>query len=339
MVWDMCYGVGVEEWDKEATSKDELETVLAQFKAIDRSDSCTVVLWCHWRDMGLVEDVLKRSNYGSEIAPVCWYKDNQNVQGPSHRWTYSWEVCLIGRKLGSSKGADRVVMDANPLKRHNLIGGPTMRNYKMQTATDPSKRVNAYEKPPYLMEELCAMYSKANEWVLVVGAGAGGEVFGAINMWANVVAVERDAMQVKYLKGNILVHDAKRQEEERKEKEAQAKGGRERKSKSSSSTSSPQGCGNCGVMRGPDNPDAVCARCKTTCCKSCAKIKGATKFCGPDYEKKHASEEATRTAEPPKEPEKAAEEPSEEVAPVAPDQAGTDVEGEKSRKRKDPPAE
>ena len=83
-------------------------------------------------------------------------------------------------------------MGNDPRERHNFIEHPAVTTYLKHP---DGTVVNACQKPPELSRWFVGNHIKPGSNVLVIGAGAGGDVFGALEAGANVVAIEKDHQQ------------------------------------------------------------------------------------------------------------------------------------------------
>ena len=83
-------------------------------------------------------------------------------------------------------------MEANPMRRHNIIIGPTLRVHHKNRNNEV---INPYQKPPYLAFNLCKTFAAPLDTILVIGFGAGGDIEGASCAGMNVVGIERDKKQ------------------------------------------------------------------------------------------------------------------------------------------------
>ena len=91
-------------------------------------------------------------------------------------------------------------LPANPYDRHNIVNGPGQRVYDRNAE---GKTINGCQKPAYLSEYFAARCLQPNNWVYVAGSGAGGDVMGFMNAGHNVLAMEKDAPQLKAMMANL----------------------------------------------------------------------------------------------------------------------------------------
>ena len=91
-------------------------------------------------------------------------------------------------------------LPVNPFDRHNIVIGPGQRVYDRNAE---GKVINVCQKPAYLSKYFAARYLQPNSWVYVAGSGAGGDVMGFMNTGHNVLAMEKDAPQLKAMMANL----------------------------------------------------------------------------------------------------------------------------------------
>jgi hypothetical protein len=68
--------------------------------------------------------------------------------------------------------------------------------------------VNQHETPSYVAKWFGNAYTHPNDWVIVCGAGAGGDVRGFLQAGCNVVAIEKDPEQYKFLCDSLAIYEA-----------------------------------------------------------------------------------------------------------------------------------
>jgi hypothetical protein len=285
IIWDTPYGLGVASWDALVLAAEELGVVLDQVNAVNAAECVTVALWATSDQLGPYKEVLAASNYSSDIAVVVWYKSDQNYEGPNDRFVNSTEYLLIGRRKSKDASKNHTFLSKNPLERHNVIEGPTKRNYLLNAK---GEKVNIHEKPSYLSEWLCRRFCRATDWALVIGAGAGGEVLGCIDYGINVCAIERDPVQVKELETRLATFDATQQMNDAKEiKKLKKLEKTDKKPSKEVVAKVAKSCPNCGCDQN-EHLDRKCVSCDKEICKNCSKsLKGLDGFlCGAACEQK-----------------------------------------------------
>ena len=188
----MPYGVTDEPWD-ELLTDDNLGRILKQFNASKRSIECFVFLW-HKPDQTLmVVETLKKNGF-QECQHIYWHKKDQNSPTPQTSYTSSVEMGSIAFSPNRAKVPFNMSKSAR--ERHNFIDLPSITTYHKDVN---GERVNTCQKPSGLMKWLIGNHCPPHSTVLVVGAGSGGEVQGALEAGCNVIAVEQDERQYKLL--------------------------------------------------------------------------------------------------------------------------------------------
>ena len=205
-VFDAPQGVvpGVE-WDQPFQAED-LTRICNQVQAIQTNDSTIVVIFHKTSDSQMVADTLGAANY-CHLQNLCWYKgETHQTKTPVSSYTNSWEIATIGFQPNRNKVAWN--MEKDPSKRHNFIECKAVTRYHRDS---DGKVINPCQKPPDIMRWLCQNHLSPGSTLLVVGAGAGGEIAGAVQACCNVVAVERDTRQYDALQSVLVKHIAVRE--------------------------------------------------------------------------------------------------------------------------------
>ena len=195
---DLPYGVMKDQkWDVQMTER-EIEAMIKQFDASNSGDCYIIGFWCHWNQAGMIEKLLNQCGF-TYITPITWYKDNQNTVGTNTAFTFATEFMITARK--NRPGAKpHINLSDNPLERHNIIIGPTMRNYLLD---DQGRRINPCQKPTYLFKQMLEWFCRPGDAVVIVCAGAGGEVVAGLEFGVHVHAFETDEVQLKALSGSL----------------------------------------------------------------------------------------------------------------------------------------
>jgi hypothetical protein len=187
VIWDMNYGVGRHPWDISPNAKD-CEEFFKGLHACTSGTSMLAIIWHAPEQHDMVKKALVEADF-LDPHTFYWYKHNQNVEG-HHQYTYAVEQCMLAYKGGRTKM--EWLTDKNPLRRHNMIVGPSLSSYALGT---DSKALNLYQKPGYLSRILLANHLTPGMQVLVVGFGSGGDILGAVANSCNVKAVELNPTQ------------------------------------------------------------------------------------------------------------------------------------------------
>lgn len=219
-------------WDIQINSAFE-KTILKQVEAAQLADKTIFFQWHKPADTEIVVSALRKRSF-QHLQHIFWHKTEHITQTPVSSYTSSVEMGTIGF-LPNSNGCFNI--DKNPRARHNFIECKSVTTY----LKDNDKQIlNPCQKPPELAQWICSNHCSPGSWVLVLGAGAGGEVEGALLAGCNVVAVESDKKQFDVLANayRTLIAEQQQHLQEKTTK---------RKNVSSSSSSSSQS--------GPSSPD------------------------------------------------------------------------------------
>ncbi len=264
-------------WDQQITSTD-MDMIFKQFNTQQQSKTCVAVLFHKPTDSTLIANVLTEAAF-QELTHLYWHKTNHFTSTPVSSYTSSVEMLTIGFK--PNRQNCNWQMETDPRARHNFFDLPPVTTYTKDEKGDP---INICEKPPALAKKIISNHVPVGGNVLIVGAGAGGDILGALQAGVNVVALERDYDQYSSLH-KAMEHKAtqelallgKEQAEEKQSKlEKEKKSGHESTSgsvssipsdtsTSSASTSSQiseKPCADCGeaLEKGYD-PNIKCSKC------------------------------------------------------------------------------
>jgi hypothetical protein len=208
-ILDACYGIGRHPWDV-APTKEDVDLTFDQLAACTSGTSMVGCIWHHPNQYNLFNDAMEEKGF-SDTHIISWYKYNQNVEG-HHQYTYSTEQLLVGYKGGRHKC--NWLTDPNPLKRHNIIIGPTLSVFWKD---DKGEVVNFYQKPAYLARWLCGNHLEPGENVMILGGGVGGDIAGVVANGNNCFVVENDPKQflamISKLTTNIADYDRRLEED------------------------------------------------------------------------------------------------------------------------------
>jgi predicted RNA methylase len=213
LYWDPPYGVTKQHWDKQII-KGDVNHIMRQFAAAQKGTSSVVFFLHKPTDSKLVKDIFTEAHY-QEAANIFWHKTGHQTQTPVSAYTSSVEMGTIAFK--PSRQQCNWTMSTDPRDRHNHIEIPSVTTYTKDEANDP---INLCEKPPALSKWIISNHVAPGGTVLIIGAGSGGDVMGALQAGVNVVAVERDEQQFKSLHRamNIKVdHETKEMKKEQDE--------------------------------------------------------------------------------------------------------------------------
>jgi hypothetical protein len=125
----------------------------------------------------------------TNVHIFIWNKPKLNATGVDC-YIFRNEILMIA--YYPKKGKAAWFTDPNPTLRGNDVGLPVV-SAKLQSPE--GKTINQHEKPPGLISFFIQNHLRPGDWCLVVGAGAGGDVQGCIDMNVNVVGIEKDKVQ------------------------------------------------------------------------------------------------------------------------------------------------
>ena len=284
-IYDSPYGLLNEQWDHQITVE-EVVTIVGQFVVSQATFNhpCVAVVYHKPRDTDIIMTALEQHKY-QQFQHLFWYKGRDHATPtPVRSYTNSVEMLTLG--FFPDARTPYCDMNTDPRKRHNYINTPPPAD--MVKNTD-GKYVNPTQKPRAILRKLVKNHVRPGDTVLVVGAGAGGDVLGCLDADVNVVAVESDKLQYEYLRATLesenlrVGEEYSAEEEEEDEEEVPStqqleEGSKAVPSQSSSSSSSGDGppklkCTECGLNEAPPDPDRrECALCQFPgpLCENCS---------------------------------------------------------------------
>jgi hypothetical protein len=262
--FDQPFGLATAPWDEAVPSADELAIMFRQFEAINLSSkSHVVVLNTDWRQTAIPNSVLSASGY--RVNPVVWYKTDQNVAGDVRDLTFAFELMLLGIKRSPDASENRHMLDKDPTKRHNIIMGQAL--HKMQRYKD-NALVNPHEKPEYIAGWLAKRYTLPRDWVIVIGAGAGGDARGYIKSGCHLVLIEQDANQYAHLCTQMATLEATEDAKDVRVNQLEQKTQKLAEEVGVEIVADKTPCPGCGTTR--QNPPWLnCEMCNDACCGAC----------------------------------------------------------------------
>ena len=184
----MPYGILDVEWDVQIT-QEFLDTFFRQLTATKSSESSIVILYHKPADTQLVLTALTKTAY-SQASHFFWHKTGHSSPTPQSSYTSTVEMGTMAFQPDRTKCNWN--LGADPRGRHNFIECPAVTTYLKHA---DGSIVNPCQKPPELSQWLVSNHIKPGTNVLVIGAGAGGDVLGALEAGADVVAIEKDHRQ------------------------------------------------------------------------------------------------------------------------------------------------
>ena len=179
-------------WDM-APTQQMLADISKQYDAVNNSQLSVIILWHALKHHTMVLAMLKERLYQQEID-CHWYKTDQTCVGPVSAHTLAVETFTVAFRTDRNNYPWN--LSKNPVERHNLISCPSVVNHALDNG---GQEINVTEKPAAVTKQIFATHTNPGTWVVIVGAGAGGDVKGALMAGCNVVAVERDERQYKAL--------------------------------------------------------------------------------------------------------------------------------------------
>lgn len=190
--WDCPFGIiPLCEWDK-VVSEEEFEIVFKQISAVIKSQTCVCIFKVHHSQMGMIEKLMLKHKF-IDAHPLYWWKTDQNVVGLK-RYTFAVETLMVGYLGGRAQNQfNEAGLRANPENRHNLITTKSLRKHFINA--DDELPANLAESPPELVYQLGQVHLSPMDKVLIIGAGSGSDIIGALMNGCDVVAIENNDRQ------------------------------------------------------------------------------------------------------------------------------------------------
>ena len=207
--WDHNFGIKVADYDQEAPNLQMQKRIYTQVAAIFANRPHVMVCYHHPREYHTAEQAMLESHYAN-IHPFFVHKTNQNAVG-FKQYTFAVDSLIIG--YFPNKQKVKWNASSNPLERHNMLSIKTLTKHYINPSDN--KTANEHEKSPIVAELLCKNHANADDWVLVIGSGAGGEVVGALQALCNVAAVERNERKFNCFRARLTalqVDDSKEED-------------------------------------------------------------------------------------------------------------------------------
>ena len=196
VIHDMPYGLGFEPWDNAPLSQDQLTQVISRVRAVVNKSAWVYVCYYPSRKIDQIMEVLTNANF-PDLAELFWYKTNQVSDSLGKNFIWAMEHLIVGFFGGRNNVP--WPFGPNTYDRHNLLVGPNV-NARLMNDQVP---VNRHEKPAWITRLLAASFCSPGDTVLVLGAGAGGDVAGLLAAGMNVIGLENDPAQFPFLSGRI----------------------------------------------------------------------------------------------------------------------------------------
>ena len=171
-----------------AWTPSEWNLLFRQLDATRGDNKYFVMVYCGAWQLSDTMRSLKGHGY-VDIQVLYWYKFNQNTEGTDN-FVYAFELIVIAFR--NSRKDVKWYLPKNPLLRHNMIHGPSLRKFHTLSGGKP---INKTQKPPYVTYLICKAFLDPGSNILVVGSGSGGDVEGAVAAHMNTFAIEKDKKQ------------------------------------------------------------------------------------------------------------------------------------------------
>lgn len=201
--WDMPFGLGLASWDTLLPDED-LDMFFKQINVVNTSSSTVIALVVHFADAGRVKKAMEEVGFGS-VHPYYVYKPGQNQRG-TDCFIFAVEMILIGYKAEANRRG-LVFPDKNPILRHNLLFGHTLRGQRFRLSGQPEP-VNTCQKHSGIAYELATIFTHPGANALVIGSGSGSDVIGCLRAQLNVVAIDKDPTQFHGCKTRLTDYKA-----------------------------------------------------------------------------------------------------------------------------------
>ena len=200
--FDFPFGLGREEWDQFPLSVEELKTIIRKIQSMSAFPWFRFIAVVRQDLVALYQAALQDLGFG-HVHAWYWYKTTHNQEFVST--LSSVEVLLVATYCEKNKNNERKWDGTSsngrwksPLERHNHVDLPGVSTVRFLDQNQ--KVVNRHEKPPALIAEFLDRFLPPGANVLVIGAGSGGEVIGALaSRCGDIIALEPDAYQFENL--------------------------------------------------------------------------------------------------------------------------------------------
>ena len=195
----MPFGLGLADWDVLLTDE-QLKMFFRQLAIVNSCPSTVLALVVHFTDAGRVAKAMEEHGY-TGVHPFYVYKPTQNQRG-TECFIFAVEMILIGY-LATPSERKLNFPDPNPLDRHNLLFGHSLRGPRFQLSGDQAP-VNTCQKHTGVAHYLASVFAHPGANALVIGAGSGSDVIGCVRASLNVFAVEKDPGQFRGCKARLM---------------------------------------------------------------------------------------------------------------------------------------
>jgi hypothetical protein len=267
--FDLPFGLEFVDWDKLPASRELIMGTLKSFAAINSGTNWIAICNCAYDQTAVVKQCMLDLNF-TEITPIFWHKPGHNQAGNPAVFVQAVEVMMFGYKAGPGGNTHpgRHV-DKNPTKRHNFMSMKGVHSTARKTFE--GKAVNVYEKPEGIGQWFANRYLTPGDTVIVCGAGAGGDVRGYLNAGMNVIAIENDPLQCKFLDSFFQTWTPTAPTDDKDEKEGDQSGAGGDSAGAASAEGAPESCPCCGCTLSETRLSRVCSQCNSAMCDACSK--------------------------------------------------------------------
>ena len=208
----MPFGLGLADWDVLLTDE-QLKMFFRQLAIVNSCPSTVLALVVHFTDAGRVAKAMEEHGYIG-VHPFYVYKPTQNQRG-TECFIFAVEMVLIGY-LATPSERKLNFPDPNPLDRHNLLFGHSLRGPRFQLSGDQAP-VNTCQKHTGVAHYLASVFAHPGANALVIGAGSGSDVIGCVRASLNVFAVEKDPGQFRGCKARLMGYQSNLEAEQKVE--------------------------------------------------------------------------------------------------------------------------
>jgi hypothetical protein len=197
---DLPYGLQIEGWDKRVLDKEELVNLFRQICANNTSPFHVVFVWINPIQVADVTEALELTGHDN-IQKFYWAKIDNRPPTPAQRMASVVEMALVAYRKTTTNFSQFISLPNRIDDRHNIIFGPGLHRLGRD---EHGKVINIHEKPPYVSEYVAEHFSTPGSRVMVLGSGAGGDVWGFVNAGRDVVAIEIDKKQYDSMHARAL---------------------------------------------------------------------------------------------------------------------------------------
>lgn len=236
-----------------------MAVMLRSVRAINRAKGYLVLIWCEWRRLGELTDMLE-SEQMTSVQPFYWHKSDDfalSVPGEYHNTVDSALLVWVPQ----ATAVRHMMYPAESLQnKQNYVEAAAVRQpHKF----DNGERVCPSQKNPDVYTTLLQHYLVAGDNVMVIRGGGCAEMEAAIRHGCNVVAVEPNKRRAEYMNKFLLNWDAQFQKITTKSSK-----------KKRQCTEEP--CSVCGSE--DEIVQVYCLKCEKTCCEGCM-VEDLCKLC------------------------------------------------------------